>query len=104
CTLLNSDATFRSLHTSPTRLSPNPRLTSHHSAQMDGKPPCAPSRPGPTARGGNSGSALLDLTEFQIDRHGPAEDRHLDLEARALDRKSTRLNSSHVKISYAILC
>src|SRR5690606_40241356 len=26
------------------------------------------------------------------------------LESRGLDRKSTRLNSSHVKISYAVLC
>src|SRR5690606_40855859 len=26
------------------------------------------------------------------------------LEPRALDRKSTRLNSSHVKISYAVFC
>src|SRR5207253_10965211 len=29
---------------------------------------------------------------------------HRDLEERALDRKSTRLNSSHVAISYAVFC
>src|SRR5436309_10509297 len=40
----------------------------------------------------------------------PREGRHAarhrgdDGEARELDRKSTRLNSSHVKISYAVFC
>src|SRR5690606_40912306 len=29
---------------------------------------------------------------------------HLDPRHRAVDRKSTRLNSSHVKISYAVFC
>src|SRR5690606_41522336 len=28
----------------------------------------------------------------------------LDMSSRGLDRKSTRLNSSHVKISYAVFC
>src|SRR5690606_40431634 len=38
---------------------------------------------------------------------GSAIDRHpslLGLEAPHIDRKSTRLNSSHVKISYAVFC
>src|SRR5438874_7060784 len=30
--------------------------------------------------------------------------RHLDLLSTAQDRKSTRLNSSHVEISYAVFC
>src|SRR3712207_8195000 len=30
--------------------------------------------------------------------------RHLALEAAGLDRKSTRLNSSHANISYAVFC
>src|SRR5690606_41772771 len=35
----------------------------------------------------------------------PAEAAHQDAEDRqVLDRKSTRLNSSHVKISYAVFC
>src|SRR5690606_39294372 len=33
----------------------------------------------------------------------PGKDIHLSLDIR-LDRKSTRLNSSHVKISYAVFC
>src|SRR5690606_42057149 len=32
------------------------------------------------------------------------EDRRADLPDHGLDRKSTRLNSSHVKISYAVFC
>src|SRR5690606_40892742 len=36
-----------------------------------------------------------------LHRADPAEARH---EARRQDRKSTRLNSSHVKISYAVFC
>src|SRR5690606_41501027 len=34
----------------------------------------------------------------------PRAKRHLGAEAPAQDRKSTRLNSSHVKISYAVFC
>src|SRR5690606_40534200 len=38
-------------------------------------------------------------------RDGRAEDeRVVDVLVRAADRKSTRLNSSHVKISYAVFC
>src|SRR5690606_41493967 len=42
-----------------------------------------------------SGSALLDHVR-------PCH--RLDLEVVVLDRKSTRLNSSHVKSSYAVFC
>src|SRR5690606_41614368 len=34
----------------------------------------------------------------------PAEDAHGQLGAASTDRKSTRLNSSHVKIPYAVFC
>src|SRR5690606_41900806 len=37
---------------------------------------------------------------FVVDFNGSMDAR----EAEALDRKSTRLNSSHVKISYAVFC
>src|SRR3712207_8786355 len=33
-----------------------------------------------------------------------AEDRQLDPQVPRLDRKSTRLNSSHANISYAVFC
>src|SRR5699024_11582414 len=33
-----------------------------------------------------------------------AQDRHIHVPGTKLDRKSTRLNSSHVSISYAVFC
>src|SRR3712207_8850453 len=45
------------------------------------------------------------------ERHGDRDEehphdrrRHADLLLRRLDRKSTRLNSSHANISYAVFC
>src|SRR5690606_41029930 len=38
------------------------------------------------------------------DQHGPAQPRRSDRGGPEADRKSTRLNSSHVKISYAVFC
>src|SRR5690606_41299689 len=41
----------------------------------------------------------------RVDRHSESEARAVGcLLLRQLDRKSTRLNSSHVKISYAVFC
>src|SRR3989442_11648117 len=44
----------------------------------------------------------------RVDLVGPATvlvgNLHLEREPRGLDRKSTRLNSSHVRISYAVFC
>src|SRR5690606_42130122 len=37
-------------------------------------------------------------------RGGVVDDDDLVIDATRLDRKSTRLNSSHVKISYAVFC
>src|SRR5690554_7036865 len=45
--------------------------------------------------------AELNITENCIDRH---LDERGDQTAIILDRKSTRLNSSHVRISYAAFC
>src|SRR5690606_19419413 len=41
------------------------------------------------------------LQRVDIVRNGPQDEVHVRAEA---DRKSTRLNSSHVKISYAVFC
>src|SRR5690606_16728298 len=50
----------------------------------------------------------IDLIDFLIAhlRHSPANSFSLNLllQQFSLDRKSTRLNSSHVKISYAVFC
>src|SRR5690606_40923750 len=45
--------------------------------------------------------ALIRAERRDPDREGPA--RHLS-DSNRQDRKSTRLNSSHVKISYAVVC
>src|SRR3712207_8530064 len=37
-------------------------------------------------------------------RHGPRQEDAVVLEAEVVDRKSTRLNSSHANISYAVFC
>src|SRR5690606_41325760 len=47
-----------------------------------------------------SGSSRMGVYDFARDRW--LEGWPDDLDAWALDRKSTRLNSSHVKISYAV--
>src|SRR3712207_8403143 len=46
---------------------------------------------------------LLDLVE-QDDAVRPAAHRLRQLAALVVDRKSTRLNSSHANISYAVFC
>src|SRR5690606_40708940 len=45
-------------------------------------------------------AALMGIKSASIHYHFPTKP-HLGL---AVDRKSTRLNSSHVKISYAVFC
>src|SRR3712207_8026864 len=47
-------------------------------------------------------AALGDLG-LQVARGG-RQDAHVHLDARGADRKSTRLNSSHANISYAVFC
>src|SRR5690606_41512395 len=49
-------------------------------------------------------SAALQLELLQIARVVPFENSEFEFLQIALDRKSTRLNSSHVKISYAVFC
>src|SRR3989442_5586784 len=57
--------------------------------------------------------SLHDALPISVDAHAPAalgpelrglETEQAVLELRAEDRKSTRLNSSHVRISYAVFC
>src|SRR2546429_4978863 len=50
-------------------------------------------------------AALLDLAWYQLHASQvPASGEAPAFEAAALDRKSTRLNSSHGYISYAVFC
>src|SRR3712207_6874635 len=69
------------------------------------------SRPG-------TGDAHVPLAQLRLDEFGPRAPHQLAVEARheivveglvteevaRLDRKSTRLNSSHANISYAVFC
>src|SRR5207249_6683786 len=52
--------------------------------------------------------SLAVLLDHRVHRAGPIAERfdrrHLGELRRARDRKSTRLNSSHVSISYAVFC
>src|SRR5207302_3048673 len=63
-----------------------------------------PRRRNPFARCEQAGAVVQRTLELLV---APAPCRHLWLRQRAgetPDRKSTRLNSSHVKISYAVFC
>src|SRR5947209_11127782 len=50
---------------------------------------------------------ILNAHEKKMERMGMMVESHADIldhHAHALDRKSTRLNSSHANISYAVFC
>src|SRR5690348_17437788 len=51
-------------------------------------------------------SALADPEEFraQVRAHARVLEREFGARPQVLDRKSTRLNSSHPSISYAVFC
>src|SRR5690606_41055705 len=57
---------------------------------------------------GSAGSAVRDvgpLSRAAACRGAEGRDRQASLRlSRSIDRKSTRLNSSHVKTSYAVFC
>src|SRR5690606_30314199 len=56
-------------------------------------------------RRGGDGTDLVSKLVNQVPNDGrPLSDRDFDNYFLLLDRKSTRLNSSHVKISYAVFC
>src|SRR5690242_21682489 len=48
-------------------------------------------------------ACLHHITDAAIDQHGGIQNFHIFVFG-ALDRKSTRLNSSHMSISYAVFC
>src|SRR5690606_40782020 len=56
------------------------------------------------AAGISDGVGYGDNAKAALITRGMAEIRRLGLAMGAEDRKSTRLNSSHVKISYAVFC
>src|SRR5256885_9914900 len=50
------------------------------------------------------GEEQRDRRDLLRAAHLPPRDQGLELRPRRLDRKSTRLNSSHLVISYAVFC
>src|SRR5205807_6736912 len=63
--------------------------------------PLLPADPARDAEGSRDRLAPADAAR----RHGPpGGGRHLCVAAASADRKSTRLNSSHLVISYAVFC
>src|SRR5688500_20305600 len=75
----------RGLHSFPTRRSSDLRL-------MAG------------AHRTNEVSIEANGLQFQYQEWGDARSRHAVVLLHGLDRKSTRLNSSHLVISYAVFC
>src|SRR5690606_41695250 len=53
---------------------------------------------------GDGGHLPVGLLQLPLQLAGVADRQRLATGAGELDRKSTRLNSSHVKISYAVFC
>src|SRR5699024_6693249 len=60
--------------------------------------------PSPTALPSSNGQVDFEDVSFRYTEDGPIVLQPLDLHIPAGDRKSTRLNSSHVSISYAVFC
>src|SRR5207244_7435649 len=93
-----------SRHPFPTRRSSDLRLRQRLSQFIDGPRPVVPV----IAEGHVRVLGRMKRTPLAIrqDLEHPAHDppRHLLEERRAEDRKSTRLNSSHQIISYAVFC
>src|SRR5690606_41998921 len=74
-------------------------LSLHDALPISGRDPAAPaSRSRPRA---DHQDGRTDRDQWPVRNR---RDRPARAEVRALDRKSTRLNSSHVKISYAVFC
>src|SRR3712207_8082572 len=63
-------------------------------------------RSGATAGGKNRRGRIQDWRELHVasGRHGRPRARRRERTERRSDRKSTRLNSSHANISYAVFC
>src|SRR5690606_40376252 len=95
----------RTLHSSPTRRSSD-LLVDRVGRGPQAPEHCADRAPGPREQGGLHEELRADVPPGRPQR-APQADLTAALEDRddhGVDRKSTRLNSSHVKISYAVFC
>src|SRR5690606_40892452 len=87
----------------PSMPPPPPRPTLFPYTTLFRSHPPQPPRHHPERRPGRPVPDRGDHLPRPPARHGPL-DRELQARQRTQDRKSTRLNSSHVKISYAVFC
>src|SRR5690606_41854547 len=93
---LSSSRDLRDLHSFPTRRSSDLLPRAHRSERQEaGRDHLPPDR---HEIAGRDGEAHAD------ERPHARVLRHLLRQREGADRKSTRLNSSHVKISYAVFC
>src|SRR5438067_12724252 len=82
-------------------------VTTAHSplSLHDALPICAPMRPGASTLAHIAGAPIVPSVIVGSDRlYSKKSWLSLRRPPRARDRKSTRLNSSHVSISYAVFC
>src|SRR2546421_2168612 len=70
----------------------------------DALPICARAGPADGPEGALAGRAEADHLAPAVRRNGTAKGRAVGGGAVEIDRKSTRLNSSHDQISYAVFC
>src|SRR5690606_41268217 len=92
----------RHLHSFPTRRSSDLPVELAHALVADaGDDLGGGVQPGHPPLGGAQVVALDDVADHELVQRPGLLDEVLD---GLLDRKSTRLNSSHVKISYAVFC
>src|SRR5690606_41977143 len=88
---------LRHLHSFPTRRSSD--LASKRPRPRSNSASASPVRRGPSVDDADPARVRSSVTASSVARSWPAYAFTADT-----DRKSTRLNSSHVKISYAVFC
>src|SRR5690606_39389614 len=79
-------------------------LTALHTLPLQDALPISRQRPLCGREGERRFRARVRRGRARLGRHLPLQPRRRRLARAARDRQSTRLNSSHVKISYAVFC
>src|SRR5690606_40537287 len=88
----------------PPPTSTAPPYTTLFRAKPEGTPGAGPEREGATPRYTNDTNGAFESVATDDPEHGRVLRQQIGAGMAGSDRKSTRLNSSHVKISYAVFC
>src|SRR5207249_11463461 len=98
--------TLRSLHSFPTRRSSDLALLLQHVAERADRPAAPVGVDGQEVDPLDAElvHVLLEAERLHLRRRADPEDPRVAALGDRRDRKSTRLNSSHVSISYAVFC